>query len=213
MEYIITSNMRNSISLFLGGIRKCSFCDSHGHSVESCRDETMLRFENDIYMLKNHIITFENVELFNTVDFIHAWITAQDVRLVTSFAVRKCGGLYRDNILELTTKIVHYLYQDDVNYLVLPVEEKEKEKEKESITIHLSLLEPTSEDECSICYEVAQKQVKYNCNHVFCADCVLESFRKIEKKSCAMCRSDITQITVPDEETEDDFILLLRHGI
>jgi hypothetical protein len=162
-------------------------------------------------MLRNHLLTFESDELFDTIDFIQAWITAQDVRVATSFAIRKCGGLQRDNVQEMMTKIVHYLYQGDVNFLAF--EEKEKEEKKESIKIQLSLLEPMSEDECTICYEVVQRQVKYNCNHVFCADCVLESFRKIEKKSCAMCRSDITHITVPDEETEDDFALLLRHGI
>jgi hypothetical protein len=170
--------------------RKCTFCDVSGHNIQNCQNDAVLTFESEMHSLRNHILTFSRID---TTEF-NIWLSSQDVKLVSSFAIRKCGGLQRDGTQELIAKI-SYHFADEASCPLIQIQLSERSK---------------IEDECAICYEIITKQVAYNCNHVFCADCVVKSFRNIKKTSCAMCRSDITSISVQDKETQDELTLLLK---
>ena len=65
--------------------------------------------------------------------------------------------------------------------------------------------------ECAICYEDnLQKKnfVTLNCKHQFCKDCFKSSVKNTpqnkELPSCALCRADISSITVHDESVKGD---------
>jgi hypothetical protein len=53
--------------------------------------------------------------------------------------------------------------------------------------------------DCSICFENLEKDkfVKLGCNHEFCSDCLLGTIKTTKSNNlrCALCRSDITNIT------------------
>jgi len=70
------------------------------------------------------------------------------------------------------------------------------------------LLEQNKEDkedeECAICYEDTCKTAQLGCGHKFCANCICE-VAKVTTKSfilCALCRDEITEIKVSDEDTK-----------
>ncbi len=221
------------VNMVLSGIIKCLLCDSSDHNIRSCRNASILAFEDEIIKIRDDILLFASFmnETVDTREF-NVWLSVQDIKLVKSFAIRKCGGIQRDNIQELVDKITYHLWgrdQEDPNYYGFEDEAtqyqvdeldlssiRENKNRNSNIQIQVSSLSQRDTNrECAICYEEINpcKLVTYNCAHVFCADCVMESFRTIEKMSCAMCRECITQINVQDEETGDDLTLLLRHGI
>ena len=227
----MSSLVETRVNLVLSGIRKCSLCDSPDHNIRSCRNASILAFEDEIIKIRDDILLFANFmnETFDTREF-NIWLSVQDIKMVKSFAIRKCGGIQRDNVQELVDKITYHLWgriQEDPNYYGFedeetqyPVDELDlssiRENKNRNIQIQVSSSSQSdTKHECAICYEEINpcKFVTYNCAHVFCADCVMESFRTIDKMSCAMCRECITRINVQDEETGDDLTLLLKHGI
>jgi len=52
-------------------------------------------------------------------------------------------------------------------------------------------------EHCSICYCDIEKEVKSNCGHVFCGDCLIKFWhsKKKEKISCPLCRCEVNIIT------------------
>lgn len=53
--------------------------------------------------------------------------------------------------------------------------------------------EPVGREECPICYETFENNVKTCCGHVFCKKCVLKSLHR--SIHCPMCRSEILDIS------------------
>lgn len=67
---------------------------------------------------------------------------------------------------------------------------------------------------CNICWDEKEQNqfIKFGCNHEFCKDCVIASFRGEQRNHpcCALCRSKITTLTYTNEDirTElDEFII------
>jgi len=65
--------------------------------------------------------------------------------------------------------------------------------------------------DCAICYEdnIPKKNfVRLNCQHEFCKDCFKSSVKNTPYNkympTCALCRADITEITIHDESVKDD---------
>ena len=65
--------------------------------------------------------------------------------------------------------------------------------------------------ECAICYDDALPKknfVTLNCNHQFCKDCFKSSVKNTPHNkympTCALCRADISEITVHDESVKDE---------
>jgi hypothetical protein len=61
---------------------------------------------------------------------------------------------------------------------------------------------------CNICWDEKEKNkfVKFNCNHEFCKDCIVTSFRSEERNApcCALCRSEINTITCTNEDIRSE---------
>jgi hypothetical protein len=65
--------------------------------------------------------------------------------------------------------------------------------------------------ECAICYDdVLPKKnfVILNCQHQFCKDCFKSSVKNTPYNkympTCALCRADVTEITIHDESVKDE---------
>jgi len=70
-------------------------------------------------------------------------------------------------------------------------------------------------DHCAICYCDIEKEVKSNCGHVFCGDCLIKFWhsKKQEKLSCPLCRCDVNvlipsfALQQPDSSQEHEEII------
>ena len=73
-----------------------------------------------------------------------------------------------------------------------PLKQNKEDKEEEE------------EDECAICYEDTCKTAQLGCGHKFCANCICEVAKATTKSFilCALCRDEITEIKVSDEDTK-----------
>jgi len=70
-------------------------------------------------------------------------------------------------------------------------------------------------EHCAICYCDIDKEVKSNCGHVFCGDCLIKVWysKKHEKISCPLCRCDVNVIVPsfahqqPDQDDSHEEII------
>jgi hypothetical protein len=164
-----------------------------------------------------------------------------DREVVKAFAIRKCNCRMNSNIDEILVNITNYIYEDqqDINtgliqefYNLLQThghegEEGEEEEEKIEATDKFNIattIEQIDEQqgaencECAICYEdgIPKKHsVTLNCNHKFCKDCFKGCLKSTpvykDLPTCALCRADISAITVHDESVKselDDYLLV-----
>ena len=62
-------------------------------------------------------------------------------------------------------------------------------------------------EDCPICYEPLKYEdiVTLNCNHEFCKTCIVQSLHSVKNGDpcCALCRTNICSILVPDVKTYD----------
>ena len=49
-------------------------------------------------------------------------------------------------------------------------------------------------DSCPVCYESGKNIIKYNCSHVICSPCLLNTITHTSILCCALCRANITHI-------------------
>ena len=72
------------------------------------------------------------------------------------------------------------------------VNEKADEKDEEEIG-------------CPICYEqvLNENEVKLNCDHIFCCNCIKTSLKKYNTQNCALCRTPTTCYNVKNNEVYD----------
>lgn len=61
--------------------------------------------------------------------------------------------------------------------------------------------EKEKEEDCGICYELTKEtdMIKLNCGHIFCGQCI-KGCLMASKTSCAMCRCQIKNISVKNQE-------------
>lgn len=63
-------------------------------------------------------------------------------------------------------------------------------------------------EDCPICYEQLKYEdiVTLNCNHEFCKTCIVQSLHSVKNGDpcCALCRTNICSMLVPDVKTYDD---------
>jgi len=59
-------------------------------------------------------------------------------------------------------------------------------------------------EHCAICYCDIEKEVKSNCGHVFCGDCIIKFWhsKKKEKMCCPLCRGDMN-LLIPNFNTQN----------
>jgi len=71
-------------------------------------------------------------------------------------------------------------------------------------------------DHCAICYCDIDKEVKSNCGHVFCGDCLIKFWhsKKQQKINCPLCRCDVNVLVPsfalqqPDQSAEHEEMLV-----
>jgi hypothetical protein len=110
-----------------------------------------------------------------------------------------------------------YIFNNGVN----------REPETENIKFNINLIhnnvdenvdenESTNENNmmCNICWDEKEHNqfIKFGCNHEFCKDCVITSFRGEQRNHpcCALCRSEITTLTYTSEDIRselDEFVI------
>lgn len=54
-------------------------------------------------------------------------------------------------------------------------------------------------NECVICFEIIEKELKFNCQHHFCKDCILK-WIKIGQTTCPVCRDNIIFINFNNKD-------------
>jgi len=85
-------------------------------------------------------------------------------------------------------------------YYITPIVSRYKYKEKENKELCTS-------DNCPICYETLKYEdtVTLNCNHEFCKTCIIQTLHSVKNSdpSCALCRTKICSMLVPDVKTYD----------
>jgi len=61
------------------------------------------------------------------------------------------------------------------------------------------------EDDCPICHDNFKNAVELDCNHKFCAKCIMDYYRTIEPRlNCPMCRKDIRLINILNYNRSDE---------
>jgi hypothetical protein len=135
------------------------------------------------------------------------------------------------NIDEILVNITNYIYgdQEEVNtgliqefYNLLQTHSEQDNEEENLETTDKFNIATTIEQideqqgaeicECSICYEdgIQKKHsVTLNCKHQFCKDCFKGCLKSTpvykDLPTCALCRADISSITIHDESVKSEF--------
>jgi hypothetical protein len=214
---------------------RCSFCNGVGHNIRTCADTRITDFEEECRMSKTFCEWTENprntfkewlTEYYLVIDseVVKAFaISRCNCRMYSSIDViidRVASYIYQDNEEILDNSSLIEVYE-----LLLSLQNPNRQEEN-SITdsfsndkfpINTNVEEIDEQQgteicECAICYEdnIPKKhQVTLNCKHQFCKDCFKGCLKSSpvykDLPSCALCRADISEITVHSESVKSDF--------
>jgi hypothetical protein len=214
-------------------INRCSFCNGFGHNIRTCTDTRITEFEEECQLSKTFCEwTIDPRDTFK--DWLMEYYLVVDREVVKAFAISKCNCRLYSNIDEILVNITNYIYgdQEEVNtgliqefYNLLQTHggEGEQDNEEENLettdkfniaTTIEQIDEQKGEEkcECAICYEdnIPKKHsVTLNCNHQFCKDCFKGCLKSTpvyrDLPTCALCRADISSITIHDESVKSEF--------
>jgi len=210
---------------------RCSFCNGIGHNIRTCSDTRITEFEEECQLSKTFCEwTVDPRDTFK--DWLMEYYLIVDREVVKAFAIRKCNCRIYSNVDEILVNITNYIYEDqqDINtgliqefYNLLQTHGQEGEGEGENIeTTDKFNIATTIEEidekqgaekcECAICYEdnIPKKhQITLKCKHQFCKDCFKGCLKSTavykDLPTCALCRADISAITVHDESVKAEF--------
>ena len=213
---------------YINHINRCSFCNGIGHNIRTCTDTRITEFEEECQLSKTFCEwTIDPRDTFK--DWLMEYYLVVDREVVKAFAISKCNCRLYSNIDEILVNITNYIYgdQEEVNtgliqefYNLLQthgneVEEEEETTDKFNIATTIEQIDEQQGAEiceCSICYEdgIPKKHsVTLNCNHKFCKDCFKGCLKSTpvyrDLPRCALCREDISSITVHDESVKSEF--------
>jgi hypothetical protein len=215
-------------------INRCSFCNGFGHNIRTCTDTRITEFEEECQLSKNFCEwTVDPRNTFK--DWLMEYYLIVDREVVKAFAISKCNCRLYSNIDEILVNITNYIYEDqeEINtgliqefYNLLQThseQDNEDNEEEENIEATdkfniATTIEEIEEQqgaeicECAICYEdgIPKKHsVTLNCKHQFCKDCFKGCLKSTpvyrDLPRCALCREDISAITVHDESVKGEF--------
>lgn len=216
---------------YINHINRCSFCNGIGHNIRTCTDTRITEFEEECQLSK----TFSEWTLDprNTFkDWLMEYYLIVDREVVKAFAISKCNCRLYSNIDEILVNITNYIYEDqeEINtgliqefYNLLQTHGDQDNEEEENLeatdkfniaTTIAQIDEQEGEEncECAICYEdgIPKKhKVTLNCQHQFCKDCFKGCLKSTpvykDLPTCALCRADISAITVHDASVKAEF--------
>jgi hypothetical protein len=212
-------------------INRCSFCNGFGHNIRTCTDTRITEFEEECQLSKTFCEwTIDPRDTFK--DWLMEYYLVVDREVVKAFAISKCNCRLYSNIDEILVNITNYIYgdQEEVNtgliqefYNLLQTHSEQDNEEEENLEATdkfniATTIEQIDEQkgqencECAICYEdnIPKKHsVTLNCNHQFCKDCFKGCLKSTpvyrDLPTCALCRADISSITVHDESVKSEF--------
>ena len=211
----------------INNINRCSFCNAIGHNIRTCTDTRITDFEEECRLSKTICEWTEDAR--NTFkEWLMEYYLIVDREIVKAFAIRKCNCRMYSNIDEIIVNITNYIYEDqeEINtgliqefYNLLQTYGGEGEQNLEVAhkfnidTIIEEIDEKQVGDEiceCAICYEddIPKKhRVTLNCKHQFCKDCIKVCLKITTKEfpTCALCRANISEIKVHNEEVKNEF--------
>ena len=216
----------------INNLNRCSFCNGIGHNIRTCTDTRITEFEEECQLSKTFCEwTLDPRNTFK--DWLMEYYLIVDREVVKAFAINKCNCRMYSNIDEILVNITNYIYEDqeDIDtgliqefYNLLQTHGNEVEEEvvenlettdKFNIATTIEQIDQQQGAEiceCSICYEdgIPKKHsVTLNCNHKFCKDCFKGCLKSTpvyrDLPRCALCREDISSITVHDESVKSEF--------
>ena len=101
--------------------------------------------------------------------------------------------------IEILRELLSFVYNANMNSRMQEFNEIAPRKLNINLVIDVSDDTENSNCQCNICWDDKPNNsfVKFGCNHDFCKDCVISSFRseQISNSCCALCRSEIKTIT------------------
>jgi hypothetical protein len=209
-------------------INRCSFCDGVGHNIRTCTDTRISDFEEECRLSKTFCeMTLNPRDTFK--DWLIEYYLIVDRKVVKAFAISKCNCRMYSTIDTIIANITNYIYEDQEEtdtgliqefYNLLQTHGNEEvenleDQDKFNIATTIEALDEQQGQEnceCAICYEdnIPKKHsVTLNCKHKFCKDC-FKGCLKItpvykDLPSCALCRADISSITVHSESVKSEF--------
>ena len=211
-------------------INRCSFCNGFGHNIRTCTDTRITEFEEECQLSKTFCEwTLDPRNTFK--DWLMEYYLIVDREVVKAFAISKCNCRLYSNIDEILVNITNYIYEDqeEINtgliqefYNLLQThseQDNEDNEEEENIEATdkfniATTIEEIDEQqgECAICYEdnIPKKHsVTLNCKHQFCKDCFKGCLKSTpvyrDLPRCALCREDISAITIHDASVKSEF--------
>jgi hypothetical protein len=216
----------------INNINRCSFCDGVGHNIRTCADTRIADFEEECQLSKT-ICDFTEEPRNSFKDWIIEYYLIVDREVVKAFAIRKCNCRIYSTIDTIIANITNYIYGDQEEtdtgliqefYNLLQTHGQEGEEEVEenveatdkfSIATTIEQIDEQKGSEiceCAICYEdgIPKKHsVTLNCKHKFCKDCFKGCLKSTavykDLPTCALCRADISAITVHSESVKGEF--------
>lgn len=225
LPHVYTGRIINHIN----HINRCSFCNGFGHNIRTCTDTRITEFEEECQLSKTFCEwTIDSRNTFK--DWLMEYYLVVDREVFKAFAISKCNCRLYSNIDEMLVNITNYIYgdQEETNtgliqefYNLLQTHGNEVEEDEDEIPDKFNIattIEALDEQkgaencECAICYEdnIPKKHsVTLNCKHQFCKDCFKGCLKSTpvykDLPSCALCRADISAITVHDESVKSEF--------
>jgi hypothetical protein len=214
----------------INNINRCSFCNGVGHNIRTCTDTRIADFEEECRLSKTFCeMTLDPRDTFK--DWLIEYYLIVDREVVKAFAIKKCNCRVHSTIDTIIANITNYIYEDQEEtdngliqefYNLLQTHGNEVEEEEEvEVTDKFNIattIEALDEQqgqencECAICYEdnIPKKHsVTLNCQHKFCKDCFKGCLKSTavyrDLPRCALCRADISAITVHDESVKSEF--------
>ena len=215
-------------------INRCSFCNGFGHNIRTCTDTRITEFEEECQLSKTFCEwTLDPRNTFK--DWLMEYYLIVDREVVKAFAISKCNCRLYSNIDEILVNITNYIYEDqeEINtgliqefYNLLQThggegeqdnEEEENIEATDKFNIATTIEEIEEQQgaeicECAICYEddIPKKHsVTLNCKHQFCKDCFKGCLKSTpvyrDLPRCALCREDISAITIHDASVKSEF--------
>ena len=211
-------------------INRCSFCNGFGHNIRTCTDTRITEFEEECQLSKNFCEwALDPRNTFK--DWLMEYYLIVDREVVKAFAISKCNCRLYSNIDEILVNITNYIYEDqeEINtgliqefYNLLQTHSEQDNEEENIETTDKFNIATTIEEieeqqgaeicECAICYEdnIPKKHsVTLNCQHQFCKDCFKGCLKSTpvyrDLPRCALCREDITSITIHHESIKSEF--------
>ena len=91
-------------------LRKCSHCRSTNHTVNSCDDISLSRFDTRLHSKKDELGEI-GINRENSLFYFETWLLSLEPGLLKAYAIRYCGANSRISTLHCVHKITQKIFQ------------------------------------------------------------------------------------------------------